>query len=176
MHLKIIGSVFFFIIFISSSVQADINTISRYVPQAQEVGSGRLTYIFWNVYDATLYAPEAQWSQSEPYALSISYLRKLKGKEIAKTSAEAIRDLGFSDEKTLHDWYRKMLMIFPDVDENTTLIGVRSNKGQTIFYNNGKIAGVMTDPAFADWFFGIWLNEKTQKPDLRRRLLGLQDK
>jgi len=68
-----------------------------------------------------------------------------------------------------------MLTIF-SVDENRTLIGVRSNKGQTIFYNNGEIAGVMADPALADWFFGIWLNEKIQKPDLRRKQSGLQKK
>jgi hypothetical protein len=173
MHKKIIGSILALILLIASSAQADTSTISRYVPQAQAVGSGRLTYLFWNVYDATLYAPEAQWRQAEPYALSISYLRKLKGEQIAKTSAEAIRDLGFSDESILDEWYRRMLMIFPDVDENTTLIGIRSSKGQTVFYNNGKISGVISDPAFADWFFGIWLNEKTKKPELRRRLLGL---
>jgi hypothetical protein len=161
MHIKIIGSIFAFILLIASGVQAEKDTVDRYVPQAQKVGSGRLTYIFWNVYDATLYAPEAQWRQSEPYALSISYLRKLKGDQIAKTSAEAIRDLGFSDEYTLDEWYRQMLMIFPDVDENTTLIGIRNSKGQTVFYNNEKISGVISDPAFADWFFGIWLNEKT---------------
>jgi hypothetical protein len=173
MYKKIIFPVFAFIFLTIPSLQADTKTIGRYVPQAQEVGSGRLTYIFWNVYDATLYAPGAQWSSKKPYALSISYLRNLSGDQIAKTSAEAIRDLGFSDEKKLNDWYSQMLIIFPDVDEKTTLIGIRKDNGQTIFYNNGKIAGVMSDPAFADWFFGIWLNEKTQKPYLRRKLLGL---
>ncbi len=174
MQLKIIGSICVFIFLITSSAQADNSAVARHVPQAREVGSGRLTYIFWDVYDATLFAPKAQWRPNEPYALSISYLRKLEGKEIAKTSAEAIRDLGFSDETTLDEWYRRMLMIFPDVDDKTTLVGVRISKGQTIFYNNGKIAGEVEDPAFADWFFGIWLNEKTRKPDLRRKLLGLQ--
>lgn len=171
---KIIFSICALIILIMPNAQADTNTISRHVPQAQQVGSGRLTFLFWNVYDATLYAPKAQWSAREPYALSISYLRKIKGDEIAKTSAEAIRDLGFSDEKIIDDWYGRMLRIFPDVDESTTLIGVRNDKGETIFYNNDQIAGTIANPAFADWFFGIWLNEKTQKPELRKKLLGLQ--
>jgi hypothetical protein len=170
---KIIFSICALIILIMSNAQADTNTISRHVPQAQQVGSGRLTFLFWNVYDATLYAPKAQWNALAPYALSISYLREIKGDEIAKTSAEAIRDLGFSDEKIIDDWYGSMLRIFPDVDEGTTLIGVRNDKGETIFYNDDEIAGTITDPAFADWFFGIWLNEKTQKPELRRKLLGL---
>lgn len=174
MRRLLLGALCSFVILVACNAQADINIISRYVPQAQEVGSGRLRFLFWDVYDATLYAPDSQWSAKQPYALSISYLRKLSGKDIAQTSAEAIRDLGFPDEATLAEWHRLMLMIFPDVDENTTLIGMRNSIGQTIFYNNEKMAGIITDPNFADWFFGIWLNEKTQKPQLRRDLLGLQ--
>lgn len=173
---QILGFIFTAILYFTSIGQADTNILAQYVPQAQEVGSGRLTVLFWNVYDATLYAPEAKWSPTTPYAISISYLRELSGKDIAKTSADAIRDLGFSDEATLDDWYRRMLMIFADVHENTTLIGIRNNQGQTLFYNNNQLAGIIPDPAFADWFFGIWLNEKTQKPDLRRKLLDLQEK
>lgn len=171
----LLGALCSFVILIACNAHADMNTISRYVPQAQEVGTGRLRFLFWDVYDATLYAPDARWSPKQTYALSISYLRKLSGKDIAQTSADAIRDLGFADEEILDKWHKLMLMIFPDVDENTTLIGIRDRLGQTIFYNNGKMTGVITDQEFADWFFGIWLSEKTQKPQLRRELLGLQE-
>lgn len=154
---------------------ADTEIITRHVPEAQIVGTTRLNFLFWNVYDATLYAPDANWLPSSPYALAISYLRELKGNEIAKRSVKEMRELGFTDEDTLEDWYQQMANIFPDVDENTTLIGIRKRNGQTVFYDNGRLAGTVSDTRFADWFFGIWLNEKSSEPKLRRELLGLPE-
>ena len=73
--------------------------ITSYVPSAQKVGEGRLTYLFWDVYDATLYAPEGSWKEGKPFALKLSYLRAIEGKQIADRSAEEIRNQGINDEQ-----------------------------------------------------------------------------
>ena len=39
------------------AVTANPLVADRYVPQAGKVGDGVLTYLFWDVYKATLYAP-----------------------------------------------------------------------------------------------------------------------
>ena len=44
------------------------NIIQRYVPNAQSVGQGRLSVFVWDIYDATLYAPNGKWKQKAPYA------------------------------------------------------------------------------------------------------------
>lgn len=155
---------------------ASSNVISLHVPKAQKVGTGRLSFLFWDIYDATLYAPNALWQQSTPYALSISYLRGIDGKVIADSSRDEMLALGFSDEGKLEKWHRQMATIFPNVEKGTTLVGVRDESGQTIFYLNDALIGIITDTDFANWFFGIWLNEKTPKPRLRKRLLGSAEK
>lgn len=150
--------------------------VVRYVPQFELVGSGRLRVLFWDVYDAALYAPKGRWEPTRPYALVITYLRSLKGADIAERSTDEIREQGFTDEAKLNAWYRQMLGIFPDVEEGMMITGVRDEDGRTLFYKKDMRIGIIDDPEFAQWFFAIWLDEKTPEPRLRNDLLGLPNR
>lgn len=144
----------------------------QHVPDAEKIGSGRMTYMVWNVYDATLFAPNGDWSPNKPFALTLSYLRSLNGKDIAHRSVEEIRKQGFQDEVKLAAWYSRLKDVFPDVKNGTTLTGVYTPNAHTRFYHNGKEIGTIYDPEFGKYFFGIWLAKTTPAPELRRKLLG----
>ena len=146
--------------------------IETYVPAAEKVGEARMTYIFWDVYDATLYAPNGVWQENGPFALKISYLIDLDGQQIADRSAQEIRGQGFTDEARLAVWQDQMRKIFPDVSEGISLTGVNTDGGEAVFYKNDVEIGRIKDREFSRAFFGIWLSEKTSEPDLRRKLLG----
>lgn len=148
------------------------NVVNSYIDSAEPVGQGRLTYFIWNVYDATLYASEGEFDETKPFALNLHYLRDIEGQKIADTSAEAIRQLGFEDEMKIAAWHSQMLRIFPDVKKGTELTGVFDPGKPTRFYMGDKEIGRVRDPEFGKWFFDIWLSEKTQKPQLRAKLLG----
>lgn len=149
-----------------------LDHIRTYVPNAEKVGQGRLTYMLWDVYDAALYAPSGDWQSDEPFALQLSYLRNIQGQKIADRSVEEIRAQGFSDEVRLADWHTQMRSIFPNVDEGIALTGVYTNAGETIFYEGDREIGRIKDPQFGRQFFNIWLSPQTSAPDLRRKLLG----
>ncbi|MFN7114676.1 MAG: chalcone isomerase family protein [Alphaproteobacteria bacterium] len=142
------------------------------ITDAAHVGGGRLTVMVWDVYDAALFAPGGVYSEEKPFALRLSYLRKLQGRKIADKSSEEIRRQGFKDEIRLAIWHRQMRSIFPDVDKGTSLTGIRRKDGSVAFYHDGKIAGVIDDPDFAPHFFGIWLAADTSAPALRQALTG----
>lgn len=148
------------------------DAIYNNVPQAEKIGEGRLTYLFWDVYDAALFAPQGQWERDKPFALSLSYLMDLKGKKIADRTIEEIRKQGFDDELKLADWHAQMKRIFPNVSDGVSLIGVYTESGETIFYMDDINIGVIEDPEFGPYFFDIWLGEQTTAPDLRKKLLG----
>lgn len=154
-------------------VQA-MEPISINVPAAEQVGKGRMSVMFWDLYDAVLYAPGGQWKKGEPFALSLTYLRDIDGKAIADRSAEEIRNLGFRDEYKLAAWHGQMRNIFPDVKEGTTLTGIYNKRQESIFYHQGKEIGRIRDPEFGRYFFNIWLSQKTSAPELRAQLLGAQ--
>jgi hypothetical protein len=149
-----------------------IEHIRAYIPAAEKVGEGRMNYMFWSIYDATLYAPAGSWGDDEPFALELTYLRALQGKKIADHSIVEIRSQGFSNEIKLATWHAQMRKIFPDVDEGAKLTGAYTQTGETIFYKDGNEIGRIKDPEFGRAFFDIWLSEKTSEPYLRRKLLG----
>lgn len=143
-----------------------------YVPGAQLVGQAKMTYLFWDVYDARLFAANGRWQETQPLALELRYLRALKGDAIAARSIKEIRKQGFTDEVTLAKWQKTLMEIFPDVTEDSVLTGVADNKQITRFYFNEQLIGKVNDPAFTQWFFRIWLGDKTSEPELRDQLLG----
>ncbi len=142
--------------------------------EANIVGKSRLTYIFWDVYDAVLYAPNGNWSEEKPFALKLSYLRDLEGKAIAERSVEEMRKQGLKNDQQLAKWQSTMAEIFPDVKEGDSLIGEVNNDGHTQFYFNGEPAGTVKDTEFTRAFFDIWLSEKTSEPEMRKQLLGVK--
>ncbi len=147
-------------------------TIKGYMPDVEKVGSARLTVFLWDVYDATLYAENGSWNADRPYALTLHYLRTIEGVDIADRSAEEMRKLGFSDEVKLAAWHAQMRDIFPNVVPGTELTGMYVPDEATYFYQGDTLIGTVRDPEFGNWFFGIWLSEKTPEPELRRQLLG----
>lgn len=160
-----------FSIFVAPAFAVEV--AQKYIPDAKEVGKARLTYMMWDVYDASLYAPKGQWRNDKPYALQLRYLRSLKGDAIAKRSVEEMRKQGFNDEMKLAAWYSQMRDIFPDVKKGTEIVGISTANKATQFYKNGSLIGEIQDADFGKKFFGIWLNEKTSEPKMRRQLLGL---
>jgi hypothetical protein len=154
----------------SSAVGNDL--IAQHVPFAQAVGKGRLSILFWDVYDAELLAPNGKWNAEEPFALSLTYLRDIAGRDIADKSAEEIRNLGFENEVKLAAWHNQMLNIFPDVKEGSNLTGIYAENGESIFFYKNNEIGRISDPDFGRYFFDIWLNRKTSAPQLRAKLLG----
>lgn len=146
--------------------------IDNYIPDAKISGSDRYSYVFFDVYDVTLFAPSGQWTKSEPFALSLKYLRKLKGKRIANSSIQEIRSQGLKDEVKLASWYSQMKEIFPDVQKGSTLTGIHLPGQETRFYYNDTRIGTIKDPEFGHWFFGIWLAETTRAPALKQKLTG----
>lgn len=154
------------------TAQALPSEASRYVPEAKAVGEGTLSVMFWDAYQATLYAPNGRYEQSAPVALKLTYLMDFEGSDIADRSAKEIRNLGYQDELKIAAWHREMERLFPDVEKGQSITGVRTKEGKAIFFFGEQRLGMIESDGFADAFFGIWLNEKTSAPELRQKLLS----
>lgn len=161
-------------IFLPSPVAADrtADTAARYFSNPAKVGQGLFSHLFWDVYTATLIAPNAKWHPDMPFALSVKYLLDIDGADIAERTIAEIRDQGYADEPNLSVWQEKLLNILPNVTDGTRLTAVRDKTGHTIFYHDGNWIGEIDDRVFTRRFFDIWLGEKTPRPALRRALLG----
>ena len=147
-------------------------TINDAVPNVQLVGEGKMTYYFWDVYDARLFAPKGQWNNEPPYALALTYLRDFDGKDIAERSIKEMKKQGFNDSEKLREWEETMKSVFPNVEEGETLTGVFTADGKTLFIHDDELIGTVEEKGFGTQFFAIWLSEKTSEPKLREKLVG----
>jgi hypothetical protein len=146
--------------------------ITRYVPNAEVVGQGRLKVMLWDVYDIAIYAPQGDWQPSSPYALNITYKMDVTAEMIADRSVEEMRKQGQRDEVRLAGWHTQMKTLFPDVKRGQSLTGILNTQGESVFYQNGQRLGKISDPEFGRRFFDIWLSDRTSQPKLRQALLG----
>lgn len=143
------------------------------VPVVEQVGATRFSFLLWDVYDISLYAPSGKFDPQTTFALHLEYLRFIRGDMIAEKSVDEMRKQGVNEVK-LAAWYVQMKNIFPDVDRGTELIGVFNPQGPTEFYNGSEMIGQVVDPEFGPAFAGIWLGQESSRPELRKKLIGLR--
>lgn len=161
------------LLFISTqALSAASAPVKSELDNPQVVGEGKFTYYFWDVYNATLYAPDGNWNNNGAFALNLEYLRDFEGKKIAKRSIEEMRKQGMTDEDLLEQWRQKMEEIFPDVSDGDSITGVATREKTTRFFLNSDFIGEVADASFTEHFFNIWLGKKTSEPELRDKLIG----
>ena len=146
--------------------------VSKHVPNASLVGEGMFTFYFWDVYRASLYAPNRNYDHATPFALRLTYQRELEGKKIAQRSIDEMLKQQPLSKNVAEQWLSKMESIFPNVTEGDVLTGVAISEEETQFYFNGEYIDTIQDSNFTSRFFDIWLGEKTSEPKFRKLLLG----
>jgi hypothetical protein len=143
--------------------------------QARLAGQGELTWWGLRVYEARLWTGpgfEADDFARRPFALELTYLRAIKGRDIAARSIEEMRRAGEFTESQAQRWRAQLEALLPDVQPGDRIAGVhRPGKGAA-FLVNGRSVGEIEDEAFARLFFAIWLGPATSDRALRAALLG----
>jgi hypothetical protein len=162
---------------VAAPAQADV---PRHVDRAlgddaRPAGSGRLTWFGLHVYDARLFVPRAGFDvrrfADHPFALELTYARKLDGRAIAERSDSEIGRLGLGTADQRTRWLQAMTALFPDVRAGQQLAGINVPGRGAEFYLDGRLLGRIDDPAFGPAFFAIWLDARTTAPELRASLL-----
>lgn len=137
-----------------------------------QVGQGNLSWMFWDAYTATLYSKTMDFDRNSEFALKLDYKLDIDGTDIATRSLEEMERQQELPPELAAKWLDSMKAIFPNVDKNTSIVGVNKPNYGAVFYKNGKKLGEIKDTKFAKHFFDIWLSPKTSEPKLRKQLLG----
>jgi hypothetical protein len=149
--------------------------LGRALGDAKPAGSGRLTWFGLHVYDARLFVPRAGFDArrfaEHPFALELTYARKLNGRAIAERSDSEIGRLGLGSVEKRARWLKSMTALFPDVLAGQQLSGINMPGRGVEFYLDGRPLGRIDDPEFGAAFFAIWLDARTTAPELRAGLL-----
>ena len=146
--------------------------VTSLAPSLELRGGGELTFFGLSIYDGFYWSRVGGFAAEEPFALDLHYHRRLDGGAIADRSIEEIAKLGYGSAEQRERWREAMRRIFPSVSKGDRLTGLHLPEGTARFFHNGRPIGDIADPLFARAFFGIWLDPRTSRADLRRKLLG----
>lgn len=145
------------------------------LPLGQAVGAGRMRYLLWDVFDATLWAQAgfrgAQYFE-HAFALELRYLRKLSAASLVESSLQEMRRVGTLETNKETQWAAAMQTAFADVLPGDRITGVHLPGVGARFYFNGRLRAKVDDAGFSRSFFGIWLSPTTSEPRLRSALLA----
>ena len=136
------------------------------------VGQGTLSVAFWDIYQATLRAPNGAYTPTQPFALSLTYLRNVSKKNLIKETKKQFKKMGQSSPSNIANWLTKLDELWVDVQENETITLYVDDEQYAHFYHDTQWLGIIEDPAFSAAFANIWLSENTSEPALRTQLLG----
>lgn len=139
------------------------------------VGQGRLSVLFWDIYDIKLYTDSGRYDPDARVRLELNYLRPVKGHDIAEASIDQIADQGVTDEQVLTQWRTDLMALFPDVAVGDQLVGIHDPASGSTYYLNDNFLGTIADVQLSRRFFDIWLADTTSQPELRQQLLGLSE-
>jgi hypothetical protein len=148
--------------------------IQAELPGARWSGTSRMRFFGFEIYDATLWvAPgfNARAYHEHGLALSLTYLRAFKGRDIAERSVQEMRRQGTLDAALESRWLAAMQTAFPDIQAGERLTGLHLPGAGARFWHQGKSRADVRDPEFSRRFFGIWLAENTSDAQLRSALL-----
>ena len=163
------------VLFMSGGAQKSYAEMPGWVVTSPRlVGEARFRLFFFDIYHASLFAPDGRFNGTPPYALKLSYMRDVSSQTITDASLDEMRRQGVREEARLMEWANWMEQKFPDMQTGDEAIMLALAEGGMAFYHNSEKRGQTSDPEFTEAFFAIWLSDNALKPDLSRRLRGLR--
>ena len=141
-------------------------------------GSGKYSVLFITAYDAELWSDAPEWTMNAPFALTLRYHIGFSSDYLVSRSLREMQHVDPKlDDQTVAR-YRKAMAFFAPAssgDEMTMLYqpGQPDRSESVRFFKNGAPTGEVSEPGFAEDFFGVWLSPATSDPDLRKSLLHL---
>jgi hypothetical protein len=145
------------------------------LPAARLAGQGDMRWLGIPLYAAQLWttapAQTAHNLHQAPFALELRYAVRISGTTLAESSTQEITRLGWGDAQARQRWHEAMQRVFPDVTRGDRLTGLHVPGQGAQFFFNDRPVGRIDDPVFSQAFFAIWLDPRTQAPQLRQALL-----
>lgn len=147
--------------------------LKPYFSAETPIGTAKLTWMWFDVYDIALWSQEYAWSYDTTFALHIRYARSFSADELTESTIKEMKAITNFTPQEEDNARAELLAVMPAVESGDTLTAVHMPKKPLILYHNGEIAGRITSLELSRQFLNIWLGPKTTHPEITRALKGL---
>ena len=84
--------------------------------QLQPVGRGEMSWLWFKLYDATLYSASGRYEPGRyPQALTLTYARAIEQEDLLSATAAEWQRLGLGSETDRERWLGRLAALWPDV-------------------------------------------------------------
>ncbi len=141
----------------------------------RQLGEMRFKKFIFHIYDAELRVAGREFSWEEPFALTLTYARKISREELVEASLSEIARIEDVEIDTVEHLRAPLAGCFADVRDGDQITGHSLDANRVVFYFNDQQTCVLESPDASKSFFSIWLGDNTLDPDRSRELLGMAD-
>lgn len=148
----------------------------------RSVGSATFSWGPFTLYTSQLLTPEGHYDgQNQDQALIISYQREVSGNKLVEATRDQWQALGILEQEPQSEmWLSELKVLWPDVVPGSQLVFVLSQQQGQFWYRASAAQKVFTplgprqSALFSRHFLSIWLSPRTQYPELRKQLIGVE--
>lgn len=141
----------------------------------RQLGEMRFKKFIFHIYDAELRVAGSDFTWDHPFALTLTYARKISEEDLVEASLSEIARIEDKQIDAVEYLRTPLAECFADVREGDQITGHSLNINKAEFYFNGQQTCTLEAPGASKAFFSIWLGDKTMDPDRSRELLGMAD-
>jgi len=142
------------------------------VPAAQRVGKARFTVVFFDIYDAELFAPDGRLDRAGPYALRLTYLINAKKARIVSQTVKEMKRQTSASAAQIDGWIPLMERHFISMDKGTSADFIHTADGRLVLVAEGRVLSEITDRDFITALMDVWLGPKVRDKSFQRALMG----
>ena len=135
------------------------------------IGEGVLKVFIWDIYILKLYSESKKFNKDKALVLEFEYLRNTSKKSVIKASVNELKKVNISNNK-LVIWQGYLEQSISDMLKGEKAAIYWEPTGKIIFFVQGGKKVVIQDNEFANAYINIWLGENTERPKLRKKIIG----
>lgn len=146
--------------------------ISAIIAAPQQVGEARYSVLAINLFDASLWSGDGAFAWDQPFALSLTYLRRIRARSLVSRTMSEMEARRHGDEASRGALRTQLERCFTTVVAGDRVTAYALSADSAQFYLNGAPYCSVEWPNFRRAFFGIWLEPRGSTRNFSERLLG----
>lgn len=140
--------------------------------EMEHVGSSSVGFLFWDAFDANLWAPEGRFSWERPAALSLTYRTDFSKRKLTDSTIKEMKRIAGWKPERLADFRANIAPCMSDVVAGDRFTAASPTPDRIVLYLNGEQRCDLTEPGLRRAYLGIWLSQNSRFPDESRKLMG----
>ncbi len=138
----------------------------------EHAGSGSVGFLFWQFFDADLWATGGRFSWEKPSALSLTYRTEFSARELTESTIEEMARINGWPEERLTAFRADIAPCMSDVSDGDRFTAASPSPDRIVLYLNGSERCDLSMPGLRRAYLNIWLSQNSRFPDQSRKLTG----